>query len=103
MIPLQLNFPDVPEWVQLLTQVGQLLTAVLGLLIAYTAYQGYRRNDSRPMFFIALGFALAIGLPVLLVVPSLVLRGTTALAAVAVASEVFTLVGLGCILYALRL
>jgi cytochrome bd-type quinol oxidase subunit 2 len=103
MIPLQLNFPDVPEWVQLLTQVGQLLTAVLGLLIAYTAYKGYRRNDSRPMFFIALGFALAIGLPVVLIVPTLLIRTEPVVTIVAVVSEAFTLVGLGCILYALRL
>lgn len=103
MIPLQLSFPELPQWVQILAQVGQVLTAVLGLLIAYTAYKGYRRNDSRPMFFIALGFALAIGVPVLLVVPLILVSGTTVAAALTVLSEVFTLVGLGSILYALRL
>jgi hypothetical protein len=103
MIPLQLNFPDVPQWVRLLTQVGQMLTAIIGLLIAYTAYKGYRRNDSRPMFFIALGFALAIGFPVVLIVPTLLIRSEPVVTVVAVVSEGFTLVGLGCILYALRL
>lgn len=30
--------------------------AVLGLVIAYVGYRGYRRNDSRPMLFLATGF-----------------------------------------------
>ena len=103
MIPLQLSFPEIPQWVRLLTQVGQIITAVIGLLIAYTAYKGYRRNDSRPMFFIALGFALAIGLPFALIVVVLVVDSSAVATAVALLSEVSTLAGLGCILYALRL
>lgn len=32
------------------------LIVVLGLLIAYVGYRGYRRNDSQPMLFLAAGF-----------------------------------------------
>lgn len=35
---------------------AKLVTMSLGLLIAYQAYRGYRRNDSPPMLFIAVGF-----------------------------------------------
>jgi len=103
MIPLQLTFPEVPQWVRIFTQVAQVLTAVVGLLIAYTAYKGYRRNDSRPMFFIALGFGLAIGLPFVLVVPLVLVESALFATLITVVSEGATLVGLGCILYALRL
>ena len=41
----------------------ELLGAVLGLAIAYIAYRGYQRNDSRPMLFIAIGFASILGVP----------------------------------------
>jgi hypothetical protein len=54
------------------------------------------------MFFIALGFALAFGLPIVLIVV-LVVDSSAVAAAVALLSEVSTLAGLGCILYALRL
>ena len=36
----------------------KLLIVVLGTLIAYQAYRGYRRNDSRRMLFVAAGFVL---------------------------------------------
>lgn len=103
MIPLQLTFPDVPEWVVLISQLSQIVVTILGVLIAYTAYKGYRRNDSRPMFFIAVGFALAIGLPFLLVLVVLFLQSSTAATVVSLVSRLLTLVGLACILYALRL
>ena len=44
----------------------ELFGAGLGVFIAYLAYRGYRRNDSRPMLFVALGFALALGVPLVL-------------------------------------
>lgn len=37
---------------------GNLLIIALGFLIAYQSYRGYRRNDSTPMLFLALGFCL---------------------------------------------
>lgn len=42
---------------------SELLSVLLGLAIAYVAYQGYRRNDARPMLFVSVGFLLAFGLP----------------------------------------
>ncbi|MEF8855701.1 MAG: hypothetical protein V5A24_09460, partial [Haloarculaceae archaeon] len=61
--------PGSPPW----CSTGYLLAAILGLFIAYQAYRGYRRNDSRPMLFISLGFVLALGVPfsLLLVSPLL--------------------------------
>ena len=38
--------------------IAKLVTMVLGFLIAYQAYRGYRRNDSRPMLYVAIGFVL---------------------------------------------
>ncbi|MFC7138851.1 hypothetical protein ACFQMA_03245 [Halosimplex aquaticum] len=76
------------------------LTAVVGLFVAYQAFRGYRRNDSRPMLFLGLGIFLVTALPFVV---------TTALAgplgasdAVAVlAWTVLEILGLGSILYAL--
>ena len=48
------------------------MTIVIALLIAYIAYQGYIRNDSRPILYIAAGFVLAFGGPGLLFILSLV-------------------------------
>jgi len=44
----------------------ELVGAALGVFIAYLAYRGYRRNQSRPMLFVSLGFALAFGVPLAL-------------------------------------
>ena len=46
--------------------IDQTMKAVLiaiSIAIAYVAFRGYRRNASRPMLFIAVGFVLAIALP----------------------------------------
>lgn len=44
--------------------VGLALGAtVLSALITYQAYRGYRRNDSRPMLFLAIGFAFITTIP----------------------------------------
>jgi hypothetical protein len=104
VLPLQIAPPNVPGWARLLSQGIGLLTALVGLLIAYQAYRGYRRNDSRPMFFIAVGFVLTIGLPFVMLVPTILFgQNETAAAALVVVSNLSTLVGLGCILYALRM
>lgn len=39
------------------------VTAVVGLFVAYQAYRGYRRNDSRPMLFLAVGVLLLTAVP----------------------------------------
>ncbi|MFC4447940.1 DUF7521 family protein [Halorussus aquaticus] len=102
--PLQIAPPDIPSWVRLLSQGMNFVAALVGLLVAYQAYRGYRRNDSRPMLFIAVGFILTVGLPFVLVVPMLLLGNSpTAASAYVVLSNGSTLVGLGCILYALRM
>jgi len=104
LVPLQIAPPDVPNWVRTVSQGMSLVSALVGLLIAYQAFRGYRRNDSRPMLFIAVGFALTVGLPFVLLGPMLLLKGNPAAATVFVLlSNGSTLVGLGCILYALRM
>lgn len=35
--------------------ITQSLTAIVGFFVAYQAYRGYRRNDSRPMLFLGIG------------------------------------------------
>jgi len=93
---------DLPEWVRLTSQGINVVAALVGLLIAYQAYRGYRRNDSRPMLFIAVGFTLTVGLPFVMAVPTLLLSAyPTAATALVLLSDISTLVGLGCILYAL--
>jgi hypothetical protein len=102
-VPLQVSL-DLPEWVQLTSQGINVVAALVGLLIAYQAYRGYRRNDSRPMFFIALGFTLTVGLPFVMAVPTLLLSAyPPAATALVLLSDISTVVGLGCILYALRM
>lgn len=43
------------DWALLGTSVG---TTALGLVIGYQAYRGFRRNDSRPMQYLAAGLFL---------------------------------------------
>jgi hypothetical protein len=38
--------------------IAKLVTVLLGLLIAGQAYRGYRRYDSTPMLYLAVGFGL---------------------------------------------
>ncbi|UPW00836.1 hypothetical protein M0R88_01725 [Halorussus gelatinilyticus] len=104
LVPLQLTPPDVPGWVRSVSQAMNLVAALVGLLIAYQAFRGYRRNDSRPMLFIAVGFALTVGLPFVLLGPMLLFgNNSAAVTAFVLVSNGSTLVGLGCILYALRM
>jgi len=78
---LQLSGLSTAELVLL---ASDYVTIALALVIAYVAFQGYDRNDSRPMLFVAVGFVLAFGGPglVFLVslvapIPSLVTGGVT--------------------------
>lgn len=88
-----------------------LITTVLGLSVAYIALQGYRRNRSRPMLFVAVGFVLVFWTPVLLLVSFLVLpeiaRATPDLLSTVdflfgILGSVSQAIGLSCILYGLR-
>jgi len=77
------------------------VTVVLGLAIAAVAVQGYRRNDSRPMAFVSLGFVLLVGVPAVVSVGYL----ATALvprSVLAVVGSVSELAGMASILYGLR-
>lgn len=38
--------------------VAKFITMALGFVIAYQAYRGFRRNDSRPMLYVAVGFLI---------------------------------------------
>jgi hypothetical protein len=40
-----------------------LVATTLSALIAYQAYRGYRRNGSRPMLFLAIGFMFITTIP----------------------------------------
>ena len=46
-----------------LVLVLALTATALSALISYLAYVGYRRNDSRPMLFLAVGFAFITVVP----------------------------------------
>lgn len=54
---------EVAEWVVAFQVSTEMLSAIIGLFIAYQAYRGYRRNESRPMLFISIGFVLVLAIP----------------------------------------
>ncbi len=41
-----------------LTSFTKIVALVLGAFIVYLAYNGYKRNSSKPLLYVALGFAL---------------------------------------------
>ena len=92
--------------------VLNVLTTILGLAVAYVAFRGYRRNQSRPMAFVAAGFVLTFWTPVLLLVSFVVLPQVAQVAPQSlglvnslfgIAGSVSQLIGLACILYGLRI
>lgn len=80
----------------------ELVGAVLGVVIASLAYRGYRRNDSRPMLFVAIGFALALGVPLVLTLVYLALPIAGGQVLVQVVTQTVENAGLLCIIYGLR-
>lgn len=38
--------------------IAKLITMALGIIIAAQAYRGYRRSNSKPMLYVAVGFVL---------------------------------------------
>lgn len=100
-VPLQLWEPAMPpDWVILFQQATQVLSVIIGVFIAYQAYRGYQRNESRPMLFLALGFILVLAVPFGIFVLYAVVSGIP-VTAVIVASQVSQISGLVAILYAL--
>lgn len=81
----------------------ELLGAVLGVFIAYLAYRGYRRNRSRPMLFVAVGFALALGVPLTVTVAYVALPVAGDRVALQILTQTFELLGLLCIIHGLRI
>lgn len=43
------------------TTAMKIVALFLGAFIVYLAYRGFRRNRSRPLLFVAIGFALITG------------------------------------------
>ena len=80
----------------------ELIGAVLGVFIAYLAYRGYRRNESRPMLFVSLGFALALGVPLVFTLAYLAVPISGGRVVVQVLAQTFEIAGLLCIVYGLQ-
>lgn len=96
--------PDDLSLPTLVALVGlEVLSVLLGLAIAYTAYRGYRRNDSRPMLYIAAGFLLVLGVPAALSAVVLGVGIPEVQLAVGLLTQVSEVGGLLAILYALRM
>lgn len=98
--PLAVAVPELTA--ETATMVTNVLKAAIGISIAFIAYRGYRRNRSRPMLVIAIGFLLVLGLPFSLFVLDVLTPGAATFAIV-LASEASQLLGLLAILYALRM
>lgn len=47
-----------------LTYIFGVVVAVAGVFVAYQAYRGYRRNESRPMLYLAVAITLLTVVPV---------------------------------------
>lgn len=91
-----------PEWVLGYIQATDILSAVLGIFIAYQAFRGYRRNQSQPMLFIAIGFVLVLAVPFVLLLGMLAIPGVTE-TTVGLIQQTSQVLGLLAIIYALRM
>ncbi len=105
--PLQIAEALEPDQFEAAMLGVQLLKFVIGGAIAAIAYQGYRRNKSRPMLFVATGFVLLLVVPFLLYVIAgalLLILGLPSLAetGIIISAELSQVIGLLVILYGLR-
>lgn len=89
------------EYTQLfwVASIMRLIALVLGAFIVYLAFRGYRRNVSKPLLYVALGFAL-ITAGTLLEGLIFVILGSDILEAIAV-EGVLTVSGFLAILYSI--
>lgn len=81
-----------------LPTVTATITAIVGAFVAYQGYRGYRRNDSRPMLFLAVGIALLTTITFLVRI-SLKLSGIVSDASVYVLALLVSIAGLLAVLY----
>ena len=82
-----------------LTTATKLAALFLGAFIVYLAYRGYRRNSSRPLLYVALGFCL-ITIGTIAEGVLYVLAGSDLLAAIATGTSV-TVLGFAAIIYSI--
>lgn len=101
MVPL-VAFDPFGTTTRVLLNAYELVGVALGLFIAYQAYRGYKRNQSRPMLFISLGFILILGPPALLFAFVFV-DPNVPLAPVKAAIQTFEIAGLLCIIHSFRM
>lgn len=97
-----LELLQIGETLRPFLQAYELVGAALGLFIAYLAYRGYRRNDSRPMLYLAIGFGIILGLPLPVVAVSLLFPSLSG-PVVQTVIQTLEIGGLLCIIYALRM
>jgi uncharacterized membrane protein (DUF441 family) len=89
------------EFTQLVwvASIAKIIALFLGAFIVYLAYKGYRRNASKPLLYVALGFAL-ITAGTLLEGVLFVILGSDILAAIAIGT-VATVIGFLVMIYSI--
>ena len=85
---------------ELLTVASLFLVALIGTIIAYQAYRGYRRNDASSMLYLAVGLLLLTLCPFLINVAVTTLVGAEQVVT-AFLENVSRLAGLVAIMYSL--
>jgi len=88
------------ETLRTVRQASEVVPMILGLAISYLAYTAYRRNRSRPMLYVAVGFVLVLFVqgPLALVFVHILELPTPV---VNILVQIPEFVGLGLILYGL--
>ena len=77
----------------------KVIALALGAFIVYLAYMGYRRNASKPLLYVALGFALITAGTVTEGILYVLLR--TDLLVATASGTIFTIVGFIAIIYSI--
>lgn len=94
--------PTARELVEPWLMVNYALLVGLSLVVVYQAYRGYRRNESRPMLFLALGVVLLTIVPVIVsLVAARYVSATVFGSTVAPLIQSIRVVGLASIVYSL--
>ena len=82
------------DWI---VTIVKLVALVLGAFIVYLAYKGYSRNASKPLLYVALGFALITAATMVEGI-LYVMIGSDLLTALVI-STLITVIGFGAIIY----